>query len=525
MKRMTKPIALALLVAVGVTTIMSGCGSSGSNPSSVASNPASTIAASDSSTAISAATSTDLASQPPVTLTWYYGGPGPEPDDSTVFAAVNNLIKAKINATVNWIPVTFGTYNQQMSTIIASGQNYDLCYTANWMNSYVANVATGAFTPLDELLQKDAPQTYASVPQIFWNAVKIGGKIYGVVNQQVSARAASIIIPQDDATKYGFDQSSYVPGDLSSLTPYLAKVYAAIGNDQYANIDITSVPEYLGQDWIGGYAVPGCITATDNSLQVYDQWESPGMLKLIDLLYQWGQAGYMNTKARQTLPDDSSIGDARTHKYTIHIGGTYKPGDAAYEETAYGYPWVELGSNTPILSTGGIQATLTAISATSKNPDRAMQLIELMNTDQDIYMTINYGIKDTHWTTDANGQLIAGPQNSKYNPQVPWELATNYLAVPQAGQPADVWQQTKDFNNNAIASQALGFSFDTTPVKTQIAACAAVLSTSAIRQISVGALSPDQYQSEIVSKLKAAGSDQIITEMQKQLTAWKAGFQ
>ncbi len=85
---------------------------------------------------------------------------------------------------------------------------------------------------------------------------------------------------------------------------------------------------------------------------------------------------------------------------------------------------------------------------------------------------------------------------------------------------ADIWEQMKAFNESAKVSPALGFSFDATPVKTEVAAA-----TNVVNQYKVGlesgSLDPALI-AEFNEKLKASGLDKIITEKQKQLDAWKA---
>ena len=168
-------------------------------------------------TAAPSAAANTPASLPEVKLTWYFPGPWPQPEQDQVFAEVNKVIKAKINATVDFKPFSFGDYDQKMKVVIASGEPYDLAFTANWINNYAQNVAKGAFLPLDDLLAKYAPQSFANVPKTFWEATKVKGKIYGFVNQQISARTPSVGIPKDLADEYKFDINS-LAGKINGFT-------------------------------------------------------------------------------------------------------------------------------------------------------------------------------------------------------------------------------------------------------------------------------------------------------------------
>lgn len=98
-------------------------------------------------------------------------------------------------------------------------------------------------------------------------------------------------------------------------------------------------------------------------------------------------------------------------------------------------------------------------------------------------------------------------------------FATNYLAYVDKGMPKTVWEDTKKVNNDAIPSKLLGFSFDAEPVKAEIGKASAVYDEY-YRSIDLGIANEAKYN-EFLAKLKDAGSDKIIAEMQKQIDAWK----
>jgi putative aldouronate transport system substrate-binding protein len=82
-----------------------------------------------------------------------------------------------------------------------------------------------------------------------------------------------------------------------------------------------------------------------------------------------------------------------------------------------------------------------------------------------------------------------------------------------------VWEQTKYLNENSIASPLLGFSFDATEVQAEMGQVKSVIDeyngtlTDGTRDIS-------EYD-DFIKKMKAAGSERIIAEVQKQVDAWR----
>jgi putative aldouronate transport system substrate-binding protein len=76
-------------------------------------------------------------------------------------------------------------------------------------------------------------------------------------------------------------------------------------------------------------------------------------------------------------------------------------------------------------------------------------------------------------------------------------------------------------NKNAVFSPAFGFHLDATNITSQ---CSAV--DNVIQQyrysLLCGEVDPDKVIPEFVSAMEAAGENDIISEVQKQLDAWKA---
>src|SRR5690625_2685788 len=85
----------------------------------------------------------------PYEILWYTIGT-PQPDTDKVFEEVNKYTLEKINATVKMTQIDWGDYDEKMSVIISSGEDFDLSFTHG--GEYVQNALKGGFYPLDELL-------------------------------------------------------------------------------------------------------------------------------------------------------------------------------------------------------------------------------------------------------------------------------------------------------------------------------------------------------------------------------------
>jgi len=509
-----------LLTAALSAGILAGCGTNTTSSSTAATGETTKAAAGATTTA---ADTTAAAKLEPVKLTWYFPGNFPQVDQDLVFAEVNKILKEKINCTVDFKPCTFGEYDQKMQVVIASGEDYDICFTSSWTNNYSQNVAKGAFLPLDDLLVKYAPQTLANVSQDMWSAAKVQGKIYAVINQQISARTPSVQFPKALVEKYNFDLNSINgklgPNTLSLLEPYLEAVKKDDPTKGFIGQISQLGGEFFGYELIGGWQNPGAVAFSDASMKVVNFYETPEFKAYAQTMRDWNAKGYQNSKVRISQKTDE-WSDAKAGKWSVYIGSTFQPGGDVGASAQGGEPYACIASGTPYLTTGGITATMQAINRNSKNPERAMMLLELLNTDKELFNLLNSGIKDKHYTIDSDGFLVKeGDAALAYYPNVNWMFASNYLAYPPKGGPIDVWEQQKAINNSSTPSNLLGFSFDAEPVKDEIGKCAAVVDEY-YRGIELGVADEAKYN-EFIGKLKTAGADKIVAEMQKQIDAWK----
>lgn len=132
-----------------------------------------------------------------------------------------------------------------------------------------------------------------------------------------------------------------------------------------------------------------------------------------------------------------------------------------------------------------------------------------------------YGLEGKHWNK-LEGEYIEIAPNSGYTTGTAWMFACTFNAYLLEGQDADVWEQTKQMNATAKVSPLLGFNFDPSAVKTEIAQCSSLVSQY-IPLFTYGIGTLDKEYAEFVDKLEIAGAQRIVDEMQRQIDAWKAG--
>lgn len=521
---LNRTLACLFTVTFVVSALLAGC--------SATPKPAQTTNLAP--TAIVAPTSEPLKD---VELTCIFRG-APSPDLQVVNESLNALVKAKINATIKYDLEAGSAYDQKIDLTLASGEPCDVFFTSTWAGNIYQNIAKGTLAPLNNLLDRYAPNVKTIVPQAFWDTVTIKGIIYAVPNFQTATAGFGFGIRKDIADKYNINWKSVKT--LSDLTPILALVKEKEPTLTPWVGDMFSMGAIMfGMEPVANTLTPGWIYINDSALKVIDQYETPEFISYVHMMRDWYLKGYERPDIA-TLKDNSE--DLRAGKQALSAGqidlSTQDYVNAGLEYPGYMNFWnndtqsYDMRLVDPLLTTDLAAAANLGIPVTSQNKERAMMFINLLNTDSDIYNTIVWGVKDKHYTVvipksaNDSGWIKVIP-NSGYASGNTWEFGFQGNSYLTEGKPVGgnvdnkynkMWE---DLNRNAKPASILGFVLDMVPVKTEIASCSAVMDEM-YNVIANGAVDPDTYQPQLVQKLKDAGMQKILDEEQKQIDAWKA---
>jgi len=164
-----------------------------------------------------------------ITYTYPYFTTSAPRDLAAVQNAINAITTKLINTQVTLNPLAGGSFDQKMQLQFSAGQSCDVVFTAPWINNFYQLVTNGDLLPLNTLLPRLAPKTYASLAPSIWQAAAVNGQIYGVINQQMFPKTWGIEVRKDLAVKDKIDLS-HVHG-LDDVTAVLAK--AALQNKRF----------------------------------------------------------------------------------------------------------------------------------------------------------------------------------------------------------------------------------------------------------------------------------------------------
>ena len=461
-----KLIALLLGGVIGTSSILAGCGSGGN------------------------ASSSGGEGEEPVNLVWYVIGK-PQTDGELVEEEVNKYIKDKINATVDIKHIDFGDYSQKMNVIANSGEEYDLAFTCSWAFPYLENARKGAFLEIDKLLETKGKEMKSVIDERFWEGAKIDGKTYAVPNQKEIAGAPMWVFDKELVEKYNIPYQDIHTVD--DLEPWLALIKEK---------EPDFIPFYTHGDSIpldfDDIVNPLGIFYNDKSLTVTNKFESKEMKDMLLKLREYYEAGYIN--------QDAAVTDMKPEVKRF----VWKADGQPYAENGWGQALgrevVTSSIVSPYVTNASTTGAMTAISSTSKHPEKAMELINLVNTDSTLRNLLMFGIEGTHYEKVSDNQIKRDP-NGPYS-VTSWAYGNLFDTYVLDVDPADKWDAFEEFNQSAKTSKILGFKFDTEPVTTQISAVNNVLQEFE-RSLYTGSVDPVKGLEDLNKKLAASGLNYI----------------
>jgi putative aldouronate transport system substrate-binding protein len=447
-------------------------------------------------------------------------------DKAAVEEEINKITKEKINATVELNFIDWGSYDEKMRIALASGDEMDMMFTSNFTNDYISNVSKGAFKEITmEQLNKLAPNMMSAVPKVTWEATKVNGKIYGMMIMRPLANTPGILLQKKYVDKYKFDLSTVK--SFSDLTPLYEQI---VKNDPgIYPIDINGGNGFyaFSLNSIGLEIVsstnPGGIVIGEKDPKFVNLFETQQMKDILNLFRDWYKKGIIRS-------DASTVTDTTAEKSAQKLASilcTSNPDTLANQSNLFNLKPANMTiveMTKPYMSTGTVLGGLTAISRTSRDPERCIMLYDLLYDQKDIRLTnlINFGIENKHYTK-VNETTIKRIDQSGYWVAAGWEFGNMFNCYKENPDQPDWYPAGPDKNASAVVSEIFGFSFNPEPVKSELAQCQSVFEEY-MPALFTGSVEVDGYLNAFLSKLDKAGSKKIIDEMNTQLDKWKASI-
>lgn len=460
----------------------------------------------------------------PVEIEYTYPGSGVPQDLQEVQDAINEILIPRINVKLVLNPMDWGTFGERMQLKMAAGEPCDIVFVAPWINNYYINVINGALYPLDDILPEYAPGLYASIAPSTWEAARVQGHIYAVINQQIWPKPWGVHVIKEYADKYNLDLNDI--RRFEDMEPFMDAVLRGEGGrvTPYCKRAVPFYLQYHGFTEMGSGDAAG-VSVRYNDPTVVNVFESPEWQAHAQMNRRWYLANYT---FKDDIPNIDETIMAKLCAFDSHVE---KPNQNTDLKAKYGFDWVFKNLTDPlILDTGGATATMNAICATSKNPEAAMRVLEMLNTNKDVYRLLSYGIEGKHWVwVNKDLDIVDLPEGKVqselgYFPNTDWMFGNQFNAPYRDEETArlDAWELTRRMNNSATPHILLGYTFDSKPVENEVAQVTAVAAEFCAPVINGWVDFEGNYQT-CLDRVKAAGIDVIIAEAQRQVDLFMEG--
>lgn len=452
-------------------------------------------------------------------LVWYQFG-DEQKDAGLVLDKVNEYTEEKIGVRLEVIYVTGTDYNQKMQVVINTGSRWDLCFTSSWANDYLQNANKGAFLALDDYLA-DLPM-YESIDSRFWEAAKVQGKIYGVPHEKEIGNMPMWVFTKEYVEKYNIPYEDV--HTLEDLEPWLQ----LIREKEPDVIPLYLTKDYTAPTYMDKIQDPVGIEYGDETLTVRNVFETEQMIDTLRTMRRYYEAGYINKDAAVASDDKS--------RKRFVTKGDGQPYAALVWGKDLGYEVVTSSIMDTSITNTSARGALTAVNAASEHPEKALELLNLIQTDEYLRNLLNYGIEGVHWErAEVPAEELAAAEGKPYIYDTKirliegaardystayWTWGSLFHTYVLENEPIDKWAVFKEFNDASEEAPSFGFDFNLEPVSAEVAGFRSVLDEFG-KALYTGSVDPDEYLPKLQAKLATAGIQDVIDEMQAQVDKWK----
>lgn len=545
--RKKKLLSLAL-AAVMVTGMLTGCGgkdttspSTSSSEGTATDNVATDDAATDDTTADDTEVSSALDISEPVTLKWYLHGSSVT-DDSAVMEKVNEYLGEKLNVTLEPIWGTWGDFDEGATLAINGGDNIDIYFTCSWSaDEYNQYAKKGAWVRLDDpennLITQYGSDIWAALPDVLKEgALTDGADGYGVyavpgfkdfgtqntwdVNVTLLKELGYTLEDIENRSYYEFGDILQAAKEAKGDDFYPLNVEAMVLERMVTNTVIVNGDS--GTCNVLSYYIDPTDVSTDIGSKIENKFATEEYKKFVEKTREYYLAGYIDPAlANAQTANDTLMQKQKAAQYLIGTQ-SYALG---YEVTTSAERGIEVAyvpCTPPYVDKTSTQGAMMAISTASKNPERAMAFLNLLNTDPYLMTLLEYGVEGIHYNLNENGLVVFNDEErANYNP---WRngMGNITLLPPQEGEGEDFFTDTFiPYYSSAKGIPAFGYVFDSSSVETELGALANVAGQYALA-LDAGAIDPETALPEFLQKLDDAGMQKVVDEANAQLDAYFA---
>jgi ABC-type glycerol-3-phosphate transport system substrate-binding protein len=470
-------------------------------------------------------------SQDPVTITYLTLGDKPtNKETEKAIDKLNKILEKQLNAGLDIFYIGWNDYLTNYNRILASDEvDIDLVGTGtDWLDAW-PNVMAGNFMPLtDDMLRNYCGVTYTNVSKSLWQSCSYDGNIY--------------MIPENEYTQWTNHGFMYRK-DLAAEAG-ISEIRSWEDMDRYFENVVKNHPDMIAWDIGDGFdtAILGYIMSARKYMPIYEltsygifgadqgaggklyspYYTGDELLEYARLMKKWNDMGVWREDVALTgdsfeefYKGETSVIQQHTQYYYTRV----KPSMEIIDPDAeLGFFWFGRESGN-LVRTSNLHGAM-AVSADSKNPERALMVYDMLRNDEECYRLLQYGIEGEQYNINASGML---ERPSGYNENMD-SIVTNFwwgrrdeLEIPDSTYAwSDYYDLVTSYEHLAVNYPWEGIPFSTPQINKEMKKIVEVCDKY-VPMIATGQYDkkPEDLVKEFRYELMSAGIERVMGQLQR----------
>ena len=517
----------ALLLGGTMVLSLAACGRTGENGSSQVSEEKSSQVQQESKAEESQEEPADDLEPYTVTM-WTLGNDSK--DVEAVLDVVNERLQEILpNTTLEVMFISDSEYNDRWTKALAADEKIDIGWSANWVNNVETDVANGVVLPIEDLLKEYGAGIVEAVGG--WTVLdqhhSLDGELYFVPCWQglVGGRHGMYLdadilglMPEgwkDELQQVIFDHQEYTVEDKEPIYDKLEEYLEVAKENDMLDYGVGAVDSVrmIGLAWTNYYL--NVVETEEGVYEVYTNYNDPVTLAANKKVSEWIEKGYVRADLINEAVDYAANDYIMYANQAVSSDWLEKRMLADTREDLDG---VLLQPSNSLIS--GF-ATGAVIPYTSENPERAMQVLNVLYTNKEIYQLLVYGIEGTHYELNEDGTISRPASGERsYEGVTNWTLGTCMNILEETPGQLAAYEALKEEEKTATVNPFLEFIFDKSNVMTEETNIGAV-HIEYVFQTNAATLDEiDGLYDEWETKTVQAGMETYMEEFKNQLSEY-----
>lgn len=452
------------------------------------------------------------------TVVFLYPGEETDAMDDFINNKLNPRLEDEVGIRLEMIYKGWDCYWEQKNIMLAANEQVDLYWDG--LSDLASRVNGSTCIDLGDLIKENCPDMLKVIPE----SQLAGGVVDGVQRGIPSAYAPSscmlqfVCLRQDVLEDCGMTEVKTAE-DLRAFAEKSAELFPEEMNGP-ADVIFKPLTRYFADEHYTWCAVGESVVYGEDTKKAYDYFETDAFKKVAQFNHQMYEDGLY----REELTTNYNEREHRLQQGTyLWIEGSLGKENEQINAVRANAPDAVLKSyvlapekDHYITACGG---ECLQIPYSTKNPEGALKFLNWMYKNQENYLFCLYGPEGENYTIENDRIVLKDPSFEGYFYE--WMFRNANYSMFSSDTPDEFIDMYKHWDDNAKTSDVIAFHFNNENVKDIEVAIQEIIELRMLR-ILYGYQDYDEFYPQALEELKAAGIDEYVAEVNRQLEEYFA---